>query len=307
LLHLLGLAAPGLGQSSSEDEARRHYERGLAFYEDTAYDSALGELLRAYELRPAPILLYNIALVHRALNDHAAALLALRQYVAASGKSLPEPRRAEVEGQIAELEQRVAQVTVRVDLAEAEILIDNRLVGSSPLSAPLLVNSGVRQLTVQRPGFSTQNRSLHLAGGDRVEQVIALSGAGRAAQAGHSGGVGPAAASPQRRLRGLAISWGITGAFTLSAIGCGIAALVSDHQLEQSRSSLGPDVDALHADADKTRRLALATDVLLGASLGAAAFSLWWTLRGADKFDARQRASLNLRLGVASLAFGAHY
>lgn len=263
---------------SADDEARRHYERGLSLYEDAAYDAALGELIRAYELRPAPILLYNIALVHRALNDHAAALAAFRQYEAASGKSLPDTRRAEVDTQISELEQRVAQVAVQVDVPDAEILIDNRLVGQSPLREPLLVNAGLRQLTVQHPSYAPQNRQLRLAGGDHVEQVFRLGAAPEASSVPSSARSAEPDAK-KRRVRGLAISWGITGALAVTALGCGISALMHDRALADARDSLAPDTEALHHDADTTRRLAIATDVMTVAALGAAAVSLWWTLR----------------------------
>ncbi|HEX6240781.1 MAG TPA: hypothetical protein VFZ61_07805 [Polyangiales bacterium] len=324
-LWIAGAAAQQTARAPDE-EARRHYERGLSLYEDGAYDAALGELIRAYELRPAPILLYNIALVHRALNDHAAALSAFRQYVTVSGKSLPEARRAEVDAQILELEQRVAQVTIQVDVPDAEILIDHRLVGQSPLSDPLLVNAGMRQLTVQHPSFSPQNRQLRLAGGDRVEQVFRLS----AAPALSPGETSTHSAEPdakKRKLRGLVIGWGITGALAVSALGCGISALMHDRDLADARESLAPDTDALQADADKTRRLAIATDVLSVAALGAGAVSLWWTLRrpaarserraanqpgrGRER-DAQaqpesQRASLELRLGPSQIALRARY
>jgi PEGA domain len=294
--------------ANSDDEARRHYERGLALYEDAAYDAALGELIRAYELRPAPILLYNIALVHRALNDHAAALQAFRQYVAVSGKSLADPRRAEVDAQIAELAQRVAEVTVRVDVAGAQILIDNRLVGASPLHEPLLVNAGMRQLSVQHPDYTPQNRQLRLAGNDHVEQVFELRTSPSPAQAGTS----PDARSDEpdarrRRVRGLVISWGITGALAGAALGCGISALLHDRALADERESLAPDTDTLQADADTTRRLALATDVLMVATLGAGAVSLWWTLRRPRARPDQHTAALGLGVGPTSVLVRATY
>jgi hypothetical protein len=320
LLSLLLCAAVAHAQQNArtaDDEARRHYERGLSLYEDAAYDAALGELIRAYELRPAPILLYNIALVHRALNDHAAALAAFRQYVAASGKSLPEARRAEVDTQILELEQRVAQVVVQVDVPDAEILIDNRLVGQSPLREPLLVNAGMRQLSVQHPSYAPQNRQLRLAGGDHVEQVFRL------AVAPASSADRPSAPSSEpdarrRRVRGLAISWGITGALAVTALGCGISALMQDRALADERESLAPDTESLQADADKTRRLAIAADVMTVATLGAGAVSLWWTLRRpgpraerpaaeAPVRSSARGASMELRLGLGQLALRAHY
>jgi tetratricopeptide (TPR) repeat protein len=288
-----GAAAAG----NPDDEARRHYERGLALYEDAAYDAALGELVRAYELRPAPILLYNIALVNRALNDHAAALQAFRQYAAASGKSLNEARRSEVESQISELEQRVAEVTVQVDVPGAQILIDNRLVGASPLHEPLLVNAGMRQLTVQHPDFAPQNRQLRLAGNDRVEQVFRL-GAAHEAQAASKQARSEEPDARRRRVRGLVISWGITGALAAAALGCGISALRHDRALADARESLAPDTDALQADSDKTRRLALATDVLMVSALGAGAVSLWWTLRRPRARPDQQSAALGSHAGT---------
>lgn len=291
-------------ETTPEEDARRHYERGLAFYEDAAYDSALVELMRAYELRPAPILLYNIALVHRARNDYAAALQAFRKYMAQTGAS--DPHRGEVRAEIEELEQRVAEVMIHVDVAGAEILIDHHLVGTSPLREALLVNSGVRLLTVQRAGHPAQNRELRLAGRDSVELNITL-GAGSVVASAQDVPQGAASEQRSRRRRGLWISWGLTGALAAGALGCGVAALTTEARLRDRRGQLGPDPDALEADSKKTTRLAIATDVLLVSTLGAGAFALWWTLRDDSAAQEPRSAAMNLRLLPSGMLLSAHY
>ena len=76
----LSLSAPlayaqGSAPSKAQiDEARQRRDRGLKLYEDGAWDAALSEFQRAYDLAPTYKLLYNLALAHRQLNDYAAAV-----------------------------------------------------------------------------------------------------------------------------------------------------------------------------------------------------------------------------------------
>src|SRR5689334_10179045 len=52
-------------------EARQRYDKGKQLYSEGAFDAALAELQRSYELAPSYKILYNIALVQRARNDFA--------------------------------------------------------------------------------------------------------------------------------------------------------------------------------------------------------------------------------------------
>jgi len=100
---LLG-AAPARAQSDAErTEARAHFDAGVAFAKASAYEAALGEFERAYELVPHYGVLYNIAQAQLALGRTAPARASFERYLREAGNVISAARRAEVESLLARL------------------------------------------------------------------------------------------------------------------------------------------------------------------------------------------------------------
>lgn len=102
---LLSLSAPAAAQSSADDLARRHFESGVAYLEESDYENALKAFEKSYELSRRPEILLNIAVVHERLGTPSAAIAALRQYLTEA----PEGEHVEtVRRRIENLEKRQA-------------------------------------------------------------------------------------------------------------------------------------------------------------------------------------------------------
>ena len=85
---------------SQEREARAHFEQATRLYNVGDFDRAIAGYKRAYELSPAPGLLFNIAQAYRAKRDPEHALY----FYAAFLREEPDaPERAFVEARMAEL------------------------------------------------------------------------------------------------------------------------------------------------------------------------------------------------------------
>ncbi len=96
--------ATGYGQSTSDDLARRHFDSGVAYLEESDYDNALKAFQKAYELSKRPEILLNIATVHERQSDLHAAVTALQAYLDAA----PQGERVEtVKLRIQNLEKRL--------------------------------------------------------------------------------------------------------------------------------------------------------------------------------------------------------
>ncbi|MDF3064572.1 MAG: hypothetical protein K0R38_173 [Polyangiaceae bacterium] len=67
-------------QSTSDDLARRHFESGVAYLEESDYDSAITAFQKAYDLSRRPEILLNLATVHERKSDLVSAIAALRAY-----------------------------------------------------------------------------------------------------------------------------------------------------------------------------------------------------------------------------------
>jgi tetratricopeptide (TPR) repeat protein len=77
---VLASAAPALAQNSDE-MARRHFESGVAYLEESDYENALKAFQKAYDLSKRPTILLNIATVQERRGDTRGAIDALKAYV----------------------------------------------------------------------------------------------------------------------------------------------------------------------------------------------------------------------------------
>lgn len=99
------LQAPASGAQSDTERsrARAHFDQGVAFAKTNAYEAALAEFERAYELVPHYGVLYNIAQAQLALGRTAQARASFERYLSEGGSAITAVRRAEVEAQLARL------------------------------------------------------------------------------------------------------------------------------------------------------------------------------------------------------------
>jgi tetratricopeptide (TPR) repeat protein len=76
-----GRAAGAPDMQEQREQARQHYERGRTYHESGAYDKALEEYQRAYEIVPLADLLFDMAQVCQLKNDRPAAIRLYQRYV----------------------------------------------------------------------------------------------------------------------------------------------------------------------------------------------------------------------------------
>ncbi|MFZ5891181.1 MAG: tetratricopeptide repeat protein [Myxococcota bacterium] len=78
-------ATPAYAQGDNADElARRHFESGAAYLEESDYDNALRAFQKAYDLSKRPEILINIATVQERRADIDGAITALKAYLEAA-------------------------------------------------------------------------------------------------------------------------------------------------------------------------------------------------------------------------------
>jgi tetratricopeptide (TPR) repeat protein len=273
----------------------------MQLYNDGAYDLALIELQRAYDLAPSYKLLYNVAQVNAQLSNYAGALRAFEKYLADGGADVPADRRAEVEKEIQTLRGRTANVVVKVNVPGAEILVDGLPVASPAEGQALMVNAGVRRIGVRKPGYQPAERVLTLAGGDAAEVSLEMASVTRD---------GPSTPPPQpppapkkKEPSYLWMGWVGTGVLTAGAVVTGLAALGAASDLDDELASPTADgqtpAEKAQAidDAESSRlTLAVATDVLAGAAIVAGALTITFTIIDAN--DDEETASAPLTVGV---------
>ncbi len=158
-------------------QARTHFERAVALYEEDDYRAALIEFNRAYSLAPSFQVLFNIGQSHYQLRDYANALESLERYLAEGGDKVPRDRRSQVDGELDELRGRVARLAVTANVDGAELLLDDAPLGRSPLpesAKSTLVSAGRHTVRAQKNGYATDVKTVDIAGGDEAHVAFEL-------------------------------------------------------------------------------------------------------------------------------------
>jgi hypothetical protein len=153
-------------------EARERFNRGVAFYDEGSFGAALAEFQRAYELTGNWNVLYNLGQVSQALDRPADALRYFEDYLAGGGAGIAPERVAEVQQAMGGLRREVAVLRVTVDVGGADILVDDAIVGTSPLAEPLYVAPGPHTVAARHPDHATVRREVMLA--SDTEEAVSL-------------------------------------------------------------------------------------------------------------------------------------
>jgi len=245
------------------EQAGAHFDRGVRFYEEGDYRSALLEFQRAYQLQHAYQLLYNLGQVSGELRDYAAAEGYFRRYLVDGKDAIPADRRAEVLVELSHLAARVGSLRITSNVSGAEIHIDDKLMPEA-LGKPVRVSAGQRQLVAEKSGYAPVRRAVDVLGGDEVS--VSLVFGPPLAQ--------PAAAAGKSSTNVVPWITGIGSAVLL--ISGGIMAYASYSDATEYADEL--DTFTTQAELDSlsssTQNKALAADILLGAGIAAAAVTV---------------------------------
>lgn len=155
-------------------EAKQRFGRGIELYQDGDYALALIEFERVYELVPDYRVLYNIGQVSIQLGRYARATRALERYLAEGGEQIAAERKQAVEADLNMLKTRTAYLSIKTNVAGAEVILDDRVVGEAPITEPILVDAGEHRLQVRKPGFNSRPTQVALAGGESANVEITL-------------------------------------------------------------------------------------------------------------------------------------
>jgi len=103
------LAGGTAGAQSSDEDARRHFEAGLSYFNTSEYEDALREFQRAYQLSDAskrPAILRNIAAVYERMGNLEKTIETLEKFLQEDPET---PERATVELRIKNLKEKLAK------------------------------------------------------------------------------------------------------------------------------------------------------------------------------------------------------
>ena len=142
--------------AADEATAKRNFESGLKLYAEGSYAEALIAFEQSYRLGGRPSALKNIAQCHRNLKHFVEAYEAYEQMLARHEALVSAADKKAVQQALDELGVLTATVSVAVNQPDAEIELDGRSLGKSPMTTPKrIAATGSHTVRVTKPSFAT--------------------------------------------------------------------------------------------------------------------------------------------------------
>lgn len=297
-------------QAVEPAQGKDHFDKAVLLFREKDYRAALVEFRRAYDLSHNYRALYNIAQTEFEVQDYAGALRSFRKYLAAGGAEIDAERRTQVEADIKQLSGRVATITIVSSSTGAEVLVDDVVVGVTPLTEAVLVSAGRRKITLQKGDLAPVSRVLELAGGDSSMVTVNLAdptpvGPRAVPTASVAPPLPPPPEGPSRT--GLWVSLTVTGLLAGGAAVTGVFALDAYNDTNRKLGTRGiaaADIDAAHS---KSATLAIAADVAGAAAIAMGVATIIIGVAGGKDESGAEKPSARLRLGPQGAQLIGHF
>ncbi len=166
-------APPSLSQSLT-GMAKAEFEAAKILYQDNDFANAIVKFQHAHDLAKDPRLLWNIAACEKNLRRYSRALAAIGRYQREGGASLTEEDRNDATEFDKVLRTLISTLTVLVNEPGAEIFVDEEKIGTSPLTASVLIDVGKRTLRVHKAGFKDFVESREAQGATAITLVARI-------------------------------------------------------------------------------------------------------------------------------------
>lgn len=287
--------------SADVEASRSHFDRGVDYVHDGDLKAALIEFKRAYAVSPNYRVLYNLGQVSNALSDYTEAQRYFQRYLTDGAGEIEPARKREVEALLEKLSGRIASLVLTSNMAGAELFVDDISVGKTPLTEPVRVSTGTREVTAVISGRPRLTRVIEAAGGEtlavRMEFPDEASEATRPApEAASSGSAQSSGPSP-------ALWLGI-GSGVL-AVSTGVMAYLAAQDAAEFHDALERPTTPSELDEldDSASAKALAADILLGATLVATTITVIVALQGSSS-ERQTKADRGDESGFARLSVG---
>ena len=270
------------------DEGRALFGKGVTLFRAGDFRAALEQFNHAYAAAPSFRIQFNIGQTCSELQDHACATKAFELFLADGGKQVPPAQRVIAEREIKRLRALVGSLHVVVNLAGAEVTVDDAPAGTSPISAALLVNAGRRKVSASKPPLAPVSSMIDVPAGDTVEVSLALADA-----SGVPLPPSAVAAAPSRTPFWIGVA--ATSALAVATVIFGVVTLGAKSDLDGTVGRFGASADDISLARSKVDGLALVTDVFGGAAILAAGITTYF-------FFSTQPASTRIGVGPGGIS-----
>lgn len=152
-LAVQGIALVPAAAFAQADTAKTALAAGDKAAKAKDWNAALAQYESANKAQPSAEALEGIANAHYQMKQDAEAYAAYRAWLDTYGAKAPKAKRTAAESRLKELDARTGPLTVTVNEAGAQLLVDDKPMGTTPLAAPLRVAAGPHRVRVAKDGF----------------------------------------------------------------------------------------------------------------------------------------------------------
>jgi hypothetical protein len=169
----LWLVVAPTAADAAHEEARSHFQAGLAHARHGAWSAALADFVAAYALAPEPSVLFNLAGAQYRCGKLLASNTNYRRLL--TNERLGSAQRTAANAMIARIEGQMPRLRVRIQglRDDDRVLLDRARLYPNELDREMWVDPGRHELEVVRATGGPESRTTNLAEGER--RVLALS------------------------------------------------------------------------------------------------------------------------------------
>jgi hypothetical protein len=149
LLTFLAQAAPLTPDPQAKAHAQELLGQGSKLYQQGDVTGALEKFEAAYVAFPSPKLMFNIGQANRDLGRPVEAIEAFQRFLAEATDASPE-KMADARRFVAELQMKLGKLRIDCDTPGAEVSVDGKTVGRTPLPGLIWATPGRHQVTASR-------------------------------------------------------------------------------------------------------------------------------------------------------------
>jgi len=173
---LLGASSMARARARAADKgrARALFFRGMKAFNKGNYPSALSLFLASNKLASKSVVIFNIAMCHRALFQYKRSIAAFGRYLKRKGRRIKPGRLRRVRRFNREMNRKLGRLVLAISPPGAQVKVDGEVVGVSPLARSVTIDPGKRLLEVSVTGYRTYTRTLEVLDGQRIKLSIRL-------------------------------------------------------------------------------------------------------------------------------------
>jgi hypothetical protein len=136
--------------------------------------AALAQYDAANKAAPSADALEGLANARYQLKQDAEAWAAYDEYLKTYGAKVPKPKKAAAEARLKELEGRTGALTVASPEAGAQVFVDDKAIGTTPLAGPVRLAAGPHRIRLAKDGFGPVDQVTNVQTGAAASLEVKL-------------------------------------------------------------------------------------------------------------------------------------